>query len=118
MRRVTEFEIQAEIYVLLKSALPNLSVRGEFKLDNADGRGARFDIAILNADETELLMVIEVKKPRRFSPIKPKGHSQSIRYHKLTGLAPMVISEILPIASLLNQISEHVFKHGSTKLTL
>lgn len=86
----TEFEVQAEAYNLLKQS--GFLVRGEYAYYDPDfvyyrrgekriGRGARFDLVILDC-MGDVILIIEVKKTRReYSSSTIRGD----KYQKMTG---------------------------------
>jgi hypothetical protein len=85
----SEFEIQAEVYMRLKSQFP--LVRGEYFYEHTDrhldefGRikACRFDIVIFNS-QSKILAVVEIKKK--------KGKHYIAHYGKSV-LAPVVLVE-------------------------
>lgn len=85
----SEFEIQAEVYTLLKSHFP--LVRGEYFYEPVDRRldpygrikAHRFDVVVFN-EHDKILAVVEVKKR--------KG-KHNVDHYKKSVLAPVLIVE-------------------------
>ena len=78
----TEFEVQAEAYVYLKSA--GYDVRGEISVhgNRSQGtRGARFDLVIYDWQTKQALLIIEAKR----NP-NGQGSKQGGYYSRFTGL--------------------------------
>lgn len=81
----SEFEVHSDLFQYLKSR--GLDVRGEVKLKNPDGRGARFDIVVY--DNKEAVCVIEVKNGIR----RRRHHGKIDHYNNLTKLPQMTFYE-------------------------
>lgn len=83
--RKSEFEVHSDLFQFFKGR--GVDVRGEVKLRNPTGRGARFDIVVYV--DKEAVCVIEVKNGTR----RRKHHGKIDHYNKLTRLPQMTFYE-------------------------
>lgn len=100
---LTEFEVQAECYHLLKQHYP--LVRGEIKVqfDKPDKnvrreRGARFDLVICDTNKTPLF-IVEVKRT------ETTKNSKQSHYETLTGLPCFTIGSVAQCEELIHSLN-------------